>query len=167
MVSYSKNQDNIWMKAALDEAKKASTRGDYGIGAVIIYKDKIISRAGNEIFSRGFTPYAHAEFNALNKIRGTKLDSLKHYSQMALYTTVAPCPMCWGRMVISCLAKCVFSDPDPHVGQDLLKLLPPFFRTYAPKVEIYKGKFAKQCNKMFRRNFEELDKLLFNQLKTS
>ena len=46
-------QDAVFMLEALKEAEAASLRGDYGIGAVVVNDGEIISRAGNQIISRG------------------------------------------------------------------------------------------------------------------
>lgn len=71
----SQESDRQYMQEAIEQAKKAAIRGDYGIGAVIVKDGQIISKSGNEVVTRGIVPYAHAEFLALDNLRGTNYDS--------------------------------------------------------------------------------------------
>jgi tRNA(Arg) A34 adenosine deaminase TadA len=80
-----------FMRAAIDQAIKARRMGNYSIGAVIVYADKIIAKSPN-ITSSKKDPTQHAEIVAIRK-------ALKKLGQLfledcILYTTHEPCPMC-------------------------------------------------------------------------
>jgi tRNA(Arg) A34 adenosine deaminase TadA len=102
--------DEHFLREALQEAQEAADRGDYGVGTVIVRDESIISRAGNTVVTRGEVPLAHAEMNAFKAISDQY--SIDEYKDMKLYTTVAPCPMCWGALLVAGVDEVIFGiDP--------------------------------------------------------
>ncbi len=83
---------NKFMKAAIKEAEKAIKKGDYGIGAVIVKDDKIISRAGETLKTKNDPVNGHAEIGAIRKAC-TKLNE-GYVKDCIIYSTHEPCPMC-------------------------------------------------------------------------
>jgi len=90
-----------FMKSAIKEAEKALSRGDYGIGAVIVRDNKIIARAGETLKTKPDPVNGHAEIGAIRKAC-KKLDS-GYLNDCIIYSTHEPCPMCmtaiyWAKM---------------------------------------------------------------------
>ena len=145
------------MKEAIKEAEKSIKQGDYGIGSVIVFKNKIISRAGNSIFSKRDS-LAHAEFLAIEKLRNKKIFSLKNRKNMAIYTTLEPCPMCYGAITVINIPLIVCGAQDKPSGFSK-KNLPKIYKKVAPKI-IY-GVLSKDCYRTFSKNKKEVhDKYL-------
>ncbi|MBD3313672.1 hypothetical protein GF345_04480 [Candidatus Woesearchaeota archaeon] len=155
--------NDAYILEALKEAEKAAERGNYGIGAVVVLEDKIISRAGNEVISRGIVPWAHAEFLALDNLKGSEFDDMFQYKSMALYSTLAPCPMCWGRMIVSGLREVVYGADDDPATQDYGKSIPEIFREHAPSIRRIEGDIGQRCVEIFLATKDDVDKYFFRQ----
>jgi tRNA(adenine34) deaminase len=101
------------MRAALEEARAASARGDVPVGAVVLVGGRVVARAGNEREHRG-DPTAHAEVLALRaaaEAQGTwRLDDA------TLVVTLEPCPMCAGALVGARVRRVVFGAANTDNG---------------------------------------------------
>ena len=102
-----------WMKMALKEAEKALSRMEVPVGAVVVYKNKIVGRGYNQVESLQ-DPTAHAEMIALSAAANT-LDSWRLEDCM-LYVTLEPCAMCAGAIVLSRIDRVVYGATDPKTG---------------------------------------------------
>lgn len=105
--------DQIYMTKALQEAVAAFSENEVPVGAVIVYKDRIIAKAHNQI-ERLRDPTAHAEIIAITAaaafLKSKRLDGC------VMYVTVEPCSMCAGALVLSRIDKVVFGALDPKTG---------------------------------------------------
>lgn len=83
----------IYMRVALEEAKKALKKNEIPIGAVIVNRKekKIISSSHNLVESKK-NPTFHAEILAVNK--ALKVQKTKFLNDCEIYVTLEPCPMC-------------------------------------------------------------------------
>lgn len=104
---------DFYMQIAIEEAKKSLKSGDVPIGAVIVKDNEIIARAHNEVEKRNDAT-AHAELLALQK--AIKKVGYKHLLDCSLFTTLEPCPMCAGALVLARVKTVVFSAKDPKSG---------------------------------------------------
>lgn len=106
-------QDLEFMRAALEEARVASGRGEVPIGAVIVHDGRIIARAGNRTIT-DCDPTAHAEIVALR----TAAREMKNYRLLdaTLYVTIEPCSMCAGAMIQARIARLVYGADDAKGG---------------------------------------------------
>jgi tRNA(adenine34) deaminase len=110
-------------QACLEEAWAAYCAGSIPIGAVVVDKDsKILSRGRNhrkdDLAERGEIcghHLAHAEINALLKV--TDLDKETAH-KAALYTTLQPCPMCFGAFYMSGIRELRYAARDAYAGSD-------------------------------------------------
>lgn len=111
-----------YMRAAFEEARVASQKGEVPVGAVLVIDDEIIARAHNLKESTN-DPTAHAEVLALRE--GAKKLGRWRLTDAVLYVTKEPCPMCAGAMVNARLGKLVYSCKDPKGGaaESLFQLL--------------------------------------------
>jgi tRNA(adenine34) deaminase len=106
-------EDEIWMREALAEARLAAEIGEVPIGAVIVRDGEVIGRGHNrrEIDA---DPLAHAEVLAIRQaartVGGWRLTGC------AMYVTLEPCAMCAGALVNSRVERLVYAAPDPKAG---------------------------------------------------
>ncbi|HHW36669.1 MAG TPA: nucleoside deaminase [Bacillales bacterium] len=107
------SQDELFMKAAIEEAKKAEAIGEVPIGAVIVKDGEIISTAYNLRETRQ-RAIAHAELLAIDDAC-QKLGTWR-LSETTLYVTLEPCPMCAGAIVLSRVDRVVYGAKDPKGG---------------------------------------------------
>ena len=152
-------QDAVFMMEALKEAEAASARGDYGIGAVVVHDGKIRSRSGNRIISRGGRQYAHAEFLALEKIRDGKLFVPPRTRELIVYTTLGPCPQCWGHMMVNQIGRIVYGAGDELSTQNYETSVPQIFRENMPKISKLDGKpdLEAKCLDIFLKSAAAID----------
>ena len=88
-------RDQIYMTKALGQAEVAYTKDEVPVGAVIIYKDRVIAKAHNQIECLN-DPTAHAEMIAITQA-ASYLKS-KWLKGCKLYVTIEPCSMCAGAL---------------------------------------------------------------------
>lgn len=105
--------DELYMKEAIKQAKKALSIGEVPIGCVIVYDDKIIARGYNRRTIDRST-LAHAEIIAIRKAC-KKLNDWR-LEGCTLYVTLEPCPMCAGAIVQSRIPRIVIGCDNPKAG---------------------------------------------------
>ncbi len=98
------------MRLALAQARLAARRGEVPVGAVVVHDGRVIARGRNEIRSRR-DPAAHAELLAIQ--RAAKRLRNERLTGCTLYTTLEPCPMCAGAIVLARLDAVVFGARIP------------------------------------------------------
>ena len=100
--------DDDFMLAAIDEAKAGLDEGGIPIGSVLVYDGKIIGRGHNRRVQKGST-VLHAEMDALEN---AGRQSAKVYQESTLYTTLSPCAMCTGAILL-------YRIPTVIIGENL------------------------------------------------
>ena len=105
--------DEEAMAIAMEEAETAGAAGEVPVGAVVVSRGRVISRAHNQRETDA-DPTAHAEILALRSA-ATVLGTWR-LSDTTLYVTLEPCPMCAGALVAARVARLVFGAPDPKAG---------------------------------------------------
>ena len=108
-----REDDERYMRAALEEARAAARLGEVPIGAVVVYRGEIVSRAHN-LRERNEDPSAHAEFTAM--CAAARALGRWRLTGCTVYVTLEPCCMCAGLMVNARIDRCVFGAPDPKGG---------------------------------------------------
>ncbi len=102
-----------WMRIALTQARTAFELGEVPIGAVVVYKDRVVASAHNEK-ERRQDPTAHAEVLAIQ--RATEALGTWRLSEAALYVTLEPCPMCAGAIIQARLSRLIYGAADLKGG---------------------------------------------------
>lgn len=102
-----------YMEIALKEANKAFRKGEVPIGAVIVYKNKVIAKAHNQK-ERKNNPLKHAEIIAIEKA-SKKLKTWR-LLDCELYVTIEPCLMCSGALIQSRIKKLVYGSKNEKFG---------------------------------------------------
>ncbi len=105
-----------FMQAAIDEAKKGLAEGGIPIGSVIVYKNQIIGRGHNRRIQNG-SPILHGEMDALENA-GRLPASV--YKNSVLYTTLSPCSMCCGAILLYGIPKVIIGENINFMGEEEL-----------------------------------------------
>jgi len=113
------------MKEAIKQAVIALDKGDVPVGAVVVWKNKIVARAYNQMELLR-DPTAHAEMIALTQASETlsqmpeaKPAGKEHRGSLegaTLYVTLEPCPMCAGALVMTKCTHLVYGACDAKAG---------------------------------------------------
>ena len=131
-----------FLNEALKEARTSLASGGIPIGAVLVKDEKIISRGHNKLIQND-SVILHAEIDAIENA-----GRLNHedYLQCTLYTTLSPCPMCAGAILLYNIPKVVIGDNISLMGaEELLK---------QNGVEIVVLNNS-ECRKLFKKYVEE------------
>ncbi len=104
--------------AALEEAKKGLKSGGIPIGSVIVHEGKIIGRGHNQRIQKG-SPILHGEMDAFENAGRQKASV---YRNSVLYTTLSPCSMCTGAILLYEIPKVIIGENQNFKGaENLLK----------------------------------------------
>ena len=105
--------DSEFMSLALLQARRAYGLGEVPVGAVIVRGERVISK-GHNLTGAENDPTAHAEVIAIRRAA----QKLKDWRLVdcTLYTTLEPCSMCAGALVLSRIERLVFGATDPKSG---------------------------------------------------
>ncbi len=105
--------NEFFMKAALNEAKKAFLEDEVPVGAVVVRGDKIIAKAHNQRERKNVATH-HAELLAIEKAC-KKLNSWR-LDDCDLYVTLEPCIMCAGAIINARIKKVYYGAKEPKGG---------------------------------------------------
>lgn len=130
-------QDEKFMREALREARLAADAGEIPIGAVVVWKGRIIGRGHNQT-ERLRDTTAHAEMLAITA--ATETMGGKYLTDCTLYVTVEPCPMCAGALAWSQMGRIVYGAPDQRRGYSLFT--PSLLH---PRTEVTGGILQEEC----------------------
>ena len=109
---------NEFMKAAIEEAEQGLHEGGIPIGSVLALHGRIIGRGHNRRVQKG-SVVLHGEMDALENA-GRQRTAV--YRECALYTTLSPCPMCAGAILLYGIPKVVVGENATFMGEeDLLR----------------------------------------------
>lgn len=135
-------QDIRFMREALREAEAALAKDEIPIGAVIVWKGRIIAR-GHNMTENLHDPSAHAEMIAITA--ATEALGGKYLNGCTLYVTVEPCPMCAGALAWAQIGRIVYGAPDVKRGYSLFS--PSLLH---PKTEVTAGILSGECGDLVR-----------------
>ena len=134
------NKDERFMQMALDEAQVAYEAGEIPIGAVVVCKDRVISRAHN-LTETLCDVTAHAEMQAITAAANTL--GGKYLKDCTLYVTVEPCTMCAGAIGWAQIPRIVYGASDEKRGYH--EYAP---RAMHPKAEVVGGVLEEACRQL-------------------
>lgn len=125
--------DELFMRRAIELAKRAEAEGEVPVGAVVVMDGRIVGEGWNRPIS-SCDPTAHAEIQAMR----AAATALKNYrlSETTLYVTLEPCEMCLGAMFHARIARAVFGAVDPK--KKILK----------PQIIVEGGLLAEECGSL-------------------
>ena len=140
-------QDEKYMLEALREAHLAADEGEIPIGAVMVWKGRIIGRGHNQT-ERLHDTTAHAEMLAITAASETM--GGKYLTDCTLYVTVEPCPMCAGALAWSQVGRIVYGAPDQRRGFSLFS--PSLLH---PRTEKLGGILQEECAQLMLDFFRD------------
>jgi tRNA(adenine34) deaminase len=140
------SKHEIYMKAALEEARKALDKQEIPVGAVVVCRDTIIARAHN-LTETLKDPTAHAEMQAItaasNWLGG------KYLTGCTIYVTLEPCAMCAGAIGWSQASGLVYGASDEKKGYTKIK-----GQLLHLKTRVTPGIMEKECSDLLIRFFK-------------
>ncbi|MBC3538489.1 nucleoside deaminase [Rufibacter sediminis] len=107
---------NEFLQAALEEAKKGYEEGGIPIGSVLVHQGKIIGRGHNKRVQDG-SAILHGEMDALENA-GRQPASV--YRECTIYTTLSPCSMCSGTILLYGIPAVVVGENKSFMGEEEL-----------------------------------------------
>lgn len=107
---------DVFLQAAIDEARQGLAEGGIPIGSVLVYNGNIIGRGHNRRVQQG-SAILHGEMDALENA-GRLPASV--YKESVLYTTLSPCPMCTGAILLYGIPKVIVGENQTFMGEEAL-----------------------------------------------
>lgn len=135
-----------FMQAAIEEAQLGLSEGGIPIGSVIVHNNKIIGRGHNRRVQNG-SPILHGEMDAFENA-GRQPASV--YKACTLYTTLSPCPMCSGAILLYGIPKVVIGENKTFLGDEAL------LKSRGVKVDVVNNKTCIDLMTSFISEYPEL-----------
>jgi cytosine/creatinine deaminase len=135
-----------FLQAAVDEAEAGLSEGGIPIGSVIVHNGKILGRGHNRRVQKG-SAILHGEMDALEN---AGRQPAKIYRQCVLYTTLSPCPMCSGTILLYGIPHVIVGENQTFMGEEEL------LRSRGVKVDVLQDS---HCIEMMRRFIREKPEL--------
>ena len=107
---------DAFMRAAIDEARKGLAEGGIPIGSVIVHDGRIIGRGHNRRVQQG-SAILHGEMDAFENA-GRQPAAV--YRDSVLYTTLSPCAMCSGAILLYGIPRIVIGENRTFMGEEEL-----------------------------------------------
>ena len=144
----------MFMQRAIELALNAETEGNPPVGAVIVLDNRIIGEGSSNLILPVYNPKGHAEMNAMDAV---DVHLWPRADEMTCYTTLEPCCMCFGRLLVAGVGRIVYGAVDQKGGSGcLLPHLPVIFEDHKP---LFIGPIASgQCDQMYLRTAEMFDR---------
>jgi cytosine deaminase len=105
-----------FMQAAIDEAQAGFDEGGIPIGSVLVHQGQIIGRGHNRRVQRG-SAVLHGEMDALEN---AGRHPARVYRESTLYTTLSPCSMCSGAILLYGIPRVVIGEHRTFLGEEEL-----------------------------------------------
>ena len=126
-----------FLRAAIDEAKKGLASGGIPIGSVLVCDGKILGRGHNQRVQHGSVIH-HGEMNALENA-GRHPASV--YQRSVIYTTLSPCPMCSGAIVLYKIPHVIVAENQTFMGAE------DYLRSQGVRVDVLQNE---ECIQLMR-----------------
>jgi tRNA(adenine34) deaminase len=146
------NNDEVWMRAALNLAVIAAEAGEVPVGAVVVHEGKIVGRGFNQSIST-HDPTAHAEVVAMRE--AARVLGNYRLVNCDLYVTLEPCLMCVGAMVHGRIKRVVFGAMEPKMGALESKVLGAQLPCHYHKILVIGGVLAEESAGLLKAFFQE------------
>jgi cytosine/creatinine deaminase len=126
-----------FLQAAIDEAKKGLAAGGIPIGSVLVCDGRIIGRGHNQRVQHGSVIH-HGEMNCLENA-GRQKASI--YQRCRIYTTLSPCPMCSGAIVLYKIPHVIVAENKTFLGAE------DYLRSQGVRVDVVQNE---ECIQLMR-----------------
>ncbi|MDP3842446.1 MAG: nucleoside deaminase [Oxalobacteraceae bacterium] len=105
-----------FLRAAIEEAEQGLREAGIPIGSVLVYRGQVIGRGHNRRVQKG-SVVLHGEMDALENAGRL---SAAVYRECTLYTTLSPCPMCAGAILLYGIPKVIVGENRTFIGEEQL-----------------------------------------------
>jgi tRNA(Arg) A34 adenosine deaminase TadA len=144
--------DLLFLREAIRLAEKAERSGNLPIGAVIVLDGQVIARGMNTIWQPDLELTKHAEMEAL---RGIPAHLRGKCKEMTLYSTLEPCVMCAGAILLHQVGRLVYGASDPYGGVGpCLESLPQYFENALLHTQWTGPALPVECDPLYLRVME-------------
>ena len=137
---------DIFLQAAIEEAKKGLAEGGIPIGSVLVIDGKIVGRGHNRRVQKGST-VLHAEMDCLENAGRMKAPD---YQKAILYSTLSPCDMCSGAALLYGIKKVIVGENETFAGPE------DYLSSRGVKVMVVDNEECKQLMETFIQKNPEL-----------
>ncbi len=140
---------DAYLAAAIEEARKGRNAGGIPIGSVLVVGGEIVGRGHNQRVQKG-SPVLHAEMDCFENAGRLTASA---YSKATLYSTLSPCDMCSGAILLYGIPKVVVGENQTFQGPEA------YLRSRGVEVEVLNDR---DCIRMMR-DFILVDAELWNE----
>jgi tRNA(adenine34) deaminase len=142
-------EDKQYMQRAIELALLAEKEGNLPVGALITFKDEIVAVGRSAIWVPKFDATRHAEMEALRAVPAKLWEAP---GEMSLYTTLEPCLMCFGSILLHAIGRVAFGYSDPYGGANfVLPSLPPYFQERFKTTQWVGPLLPEECGPLYAR----------------
>lgn len=142
-------EDSKFMQRAVELALLAEEEGNLPVGAVISLRGEVIAEGRSAIWRPKFDATRHAEMEALRAVPQGHWGAA---NEMSLYTTLEPCLMCFGAILLHGIGRVVFGSEDSYGGAGSVhRCLPPFFQGQFEDIQWVGPIMPGECDRLHGR----------------
>lgn len=142
-------EDKFFMNQAIQLALLAEKKGNLPVGAVITHNGELVAEGSSAIWVPRFDATRHAEMEA---IRALPPELWNNAREMNIYTTLEPCLMCFGAILLHGIGRVVYGASDDYGGTEpVVKNLPLFFHEGFAKTEWVGPLMPEACDPLHDR----------------
>lgn len=146
------SKDRVFLQQAIDLANQAEKDGNLPVGSLITLNDLVMAEGPSRVYQPYVDLTRHAEMEAL---RDLPSEFWRKTEDMVLYTTLSPCLMCLGAILISGINRVVYGSEYRQGGTTTLAdHLPPFFKERYHRIEWIGPLMPLECDPLQIRLFE-------------
>lgn len=151
-------EDLQFLHRAVALAREAENNGNLPIGAVLTLQGEVIAEAGNAMLAPHYHPGRHAEIETLQRV---PLALWPRSREMTCYSTLEPCTMCMGALLLHGIGRVVFGAKDQAGGAATLLLhLPPYYAENKGVPQWIGPALPEICDPLYQRAVARFDQLV-------
>lgn len=144
--------DQAFLNRAIVLALEAEQAGNLPVGALLVLDGQIIGEGRNSLLTPYYHPGRHAEMEALKQVDSALWPQAP---AMTCYTTLEPCLMCFGSLLLHGVGRIVFGATDPEGGfRWSYPHLPPYYPKQAPAPRWEGPLCPEHCDPLYHRTLE-------------
>jgi cytosine deaminase len=153
---------------ALKEAVAAAVEGNFGVGAVLVRGEGggLVQKGHNHVFAPYFRSDQHAEMDVLTKLEDQNRTS-HTVEGITLFSSLEPCPMCLGRLIIAGIREVYYAAPDADGGMvSRFDSLPPVMKDMAKRQKFAQAQCSPELSELALKIFNSTAEKNNNRLKS-
>ena len=142
-------EDKQFMQRAIELAMLAEQEGNLPVGAVIALDGEVVAEGRSAIWVPRFDATRHAEMEAL---RAAPVEAWGSAEALSLYTTLEPCLMCFGAILLHGIGRIVYGSSDGYGGASaVMSSLPPYFQKRIENTQWLGPIMPGECDPLYER----------------